>query len=157
MPTTKERQMLKRYAAAAILVAALIPPLAAAGPVTDSIWVVPVGGTAAPGARAALKYGDSFTAGYTTKASQPWGFAQCWANDTTVLGKPNQGTYTPGDVIWSGYRSLYSGGPVSAAFDLTDPIQGLWVGGGADCKLSLVKFSGGKQTVLATTAFTVSP
>jgi hypothetical protein len=53
---------------------------------------------------------------------------------------------------------LYAGGPVPAPFDLIDPIQHLWLGGGATCKLSLLKFSGGykNMTVLATTSFTVS-
>ena len=150
--------MLKLSAIAASLVAALFLPLAAAaGGSTDSIWINPPSAGLAPVGSVSLKYGAAFTAGYTSKAAQPWGFAQCWANDTTVLGTPNQGTYKPGDVIWSEYRSLYPGGPVPAAFDLTDPIQQLWLGGGATCTLSLVKFSGGnKMTVLATTSFTVS-
>jgi hypothetical protein len=38
---------------------------------------------------------------------------------------------------------------------LADPIQGLWLGGGATCTLSLVSFTGNKQTVLASTDFTV--
>jgi hypothetical protein len=147
--------MLKRYATAASLVAALLIPLAAeASGGNDSIWInAPAGG-----ASTTMSYGDMFTAGYSSRASQPWGFAQCWANETTVLGTPNQGTYAPGDVIWSEYRSLYAGGPVPAPFDLIDPIQHLWLGGGATCKLSLVKFSGGykNMTVLATTSFTVS-
>lgn len=148
--------MLKWYASAASLLAALLLPLAAAaGTSNDSIWINAPAGALAP---VSLKYGDTFTAGYSSRASQPWAFAQCWASDTTVLGTPNQGTYAPGDVIWSEYRSLYSGGPVPAPFDLTDPIQHLWLGGGAKCKLSLVKFSGGNKnmTVLATTSFTVS-
>jgi hypothetical protein len=149
--------MLKLSVTAASLVAALFLPLAAAaGGSTDSIWINPPSAGLAPAA-VSLKYGAAFTAGYTSKAAQPWGFAQCWANDTTVLGTPNQGTYKPGDVIWSEYRSLYPGGPVPAAFELTDPIQHLWLGGGATCTLSLVKFSGAnKMTVLATTSFTVS-
>ena len=80
--------------------------------------------------------------------------AQCWVNETTNLGTPNQGTYTPGDVIWSGYRSLT--GLTGDTFLLSDPIQGLWLGGGATCKLSLVAFSGNKQSTLAATDFTVA-
>ena len=150
--------MLKRYAAVAALVAALVPPLAGAASVTNSIWVVPVGAATTAGAGSALHYGGAFTAGYTAKTSEPWGFARCWANDTTILGTPNQGTYAPGDVIWSEYRSLYDGGPVPSTFELTDPIQGLWLGGGADCRIDLIKFSAGykNQTVLASTTFTVT-
>ena len=106
-----------------------------------------------------LPYGSDFRAGYSTRAAEPWGFAQCWANESTVLGTPNQGTYSPGDVIWSQYRALYSGGPTSRTFQLIDPIQGLWLGGGADCKLSLIKFSSNmsRKTVLATTTFAAEP
>jgi len=149
--------MRKRHALAASAFAALVLPLAAqAGGTTDSIWIKPVAGAAPV---STLPYGTFFAAGYTSKTSQPWAFAQCWANSTTVLGTPNQGTYTPGSVIWSEYRSLYAGGPVPAPFQLTDPIQGLWLGGGANCTLSLVKLGSGKQggmTVLASTNFTVS-
>jgi hypothetical protein len=152
--------MRMRYAITASIVAAVFFPLAFAahaGSAPDSIWIKsPGGSTGTP--PTTLPYGSSFTAGYTSKTSQPWAFAQCWANSTTVLGTPNQGNYKPGDAIWSEYRSLYPGGPVPAPFDLTDPIQGLWLGGGADCTLSLVKFSGGfkSMTVLASSSFTVS-
>ena len=119
----------------------------------DAIWIVTSGGaTARTGV--VLTYGTSFTAGYTSRAKQPWAFAQCWANATTILGTPNQGTYTPGDVIWSGYRSLT--GLTGDTFVLDDPIQHLWLGGGANCKLSLVTFSGSKQSTLAAMDFTVS-
>jgi hypothetical protein len=141
-------------AALAVLGAPTAAP--AAAPVTDAVWVAGATG----GAVSQLHYGDSFTAGYTTRASQPWAYAECRPMATTVLGTPNQGTYTPGDVMWSEYRSVYAGGPVPAPFQLTDPIQGLWLGGGATCTLSLIKWSGGgytKKTVLATTSFTVAP
>jgi len=156
MPRSKEGNVPKLTAIAASILGILLFPLASfGGNTSDSIWV-----NARPGATSvSMKYGDLFTAGYTSRASQPWGFAQCWANGTTVLGTPNQGTYAPGDVIWSEYRSLYPGGPVPAPFELTDPIQHLWLGGGASCTLSLVKFSGGykNMTVLAKTSFTVTP
>jgi hypothetical protein len=116
----------------------------------DDIWIVgPDGGRLTT----QLKYGDSFKAGYSSRAKEPWGFAQCWANDSTVVGTPNQGTYTPGDPVWSSYRSLT--GLTGDSWLLADPIQGLWLGGGATCKLNLVSFVGNKQTVLASTDFTV--
>ena len=150
--------MLKRYAAAAALVAALLPALAAAAPVTNSVWVVPVGAATTAGTGVSLHYGDAFAAGYATKTAEPWGFVECWANGTTILGTPNQGAYAPGDVIWSEYRSLYDGGPISPTFELVDPIQHLWLGGGADCRIELIKFSAGykNQTVLASNTFTVT-
>jgi hypothetical protein len=150
--------MIRRFsllAVAAVVAALSLAGPAAAAPAQDAIWIN------SPTARAAtvsLQYGDAFTAGYSSRVSQPWAYAQCWADGSTVLGTPNQGTYAPGDVIWSQYRSLYAGGPLPGGFDLTDPIQGLWLGGGASCRLSLVKFSGGykSSTVLATYEFTVS-
>ena len=148
--------MLKRLLVAAPVLAALtFSAPALAGGTTDSIWINAPAGAAAT----SMKYGDMFTAGYSSKASQPWGFAQCWANGSTVLGTPNQGTYAPGDVIWSEYRSLWAGSAASGPFQLTDPIQNLWLGGGATCTLSLVKFSGRAQTqtVLAKVGFTVAP
>jgi hypothetical protein len=142
-------------AGASVLSALALAAPASAAPVQDAIWVN------APTGRAAtvtMRYGDSFTAGYTSRAAQPWALAECWADGSTVLGTPNLGTYNPGDVIWSQYRSLYAGGPAPGAFDLIDPIQGLWLGGGATCRLSLVKFSGGykSSTVLATSTFAVA-
>jgi hypothetical protein len=131
----------------------------AAKPGGDAIWIAGFEPSRTASSVPVLPYGSDFGAGYSTRAAEPWGFAQCWANDSTVLGTPNQGTYSPGDVIWSEYRSLYPGGPVPANFQLNDPIQHLWLGGGADCTLSLLKFSGGysRMTVLATTPFVVEP
>jgi len=120
----------------------------------DSIWIIKSGDSAARTDNV-MAYGESFKTGYSSRAKEPWAFAQCWANSTTILGTPNQGTYTPGDVIWSGYRSLT--GLTGDTFDLTDPIQHLWLGGGANCKLSLVTFSGNNRTsTLASIDFTVS-
>jgi hypothetical protein len=155
-PFSKGVDMRKRYALIASIFTALGLPLVAwaGGGGGDSIWISSVFGAAAP----SPTYGSSFTAGYSSKTSQPWGFAQCWANGTTVLGTPNQGSYKPGSVIWSEYRSLYPGGPEPGPFQLTDPIQHLWLAGGATCTLSLLKFSAGlkSSTVLATTPFTVA-
>ena len=140
---------------AAGLTALAAPAAASAAPAADAVWV-----NGPDGARASvLHYGDSFTAGYTSRTSQPWGFAECRPTATTVLGTPSQGTYTYGDVMWSEYRSLYGGGPVPAPFRLIDPIQQLWLGGGATCAISLVKYSSGykNRTVLATSSFVVEP
>src|SRR4051812_22398309 len=115
--------MSRRILAAALTAAALAAlgaPTAApaAAPATDAVWVSGASG-AAPVSQ--LHYGDSFTAGFTSRASQPWAYAECRPTATTVLGTPNQGTYTPGDVMWSEYRSVYAGGPFPAPFELTDP------------------------------------
>src|SRR3954453_6767149 len=149
--------MFKKIAGALALVALLaVPSAAGAAPAsTDAIWITSADGQAlAASGTPQLRYGDQFRAGYRTKAAQPWGLAECWAKASTVLGTPNQGSYKPGDVIWSGYRSLYSGGPIAGAFELTDPINHLWLGGGATCRLSLLKLSrNGRQTVLGTPPF----
>jgi len=127
---------------------------AAANRSSDAIWIIRSGDAAARTDNI-MAYGESFKTGYSSRAKEPWAFAQCWANATTILGTPNQGTYTPGDVIWSGYRSLT--GLTGDTFVLNDPIQHLWLGGGATCKLSLVTLSGGnRQSTLASMDFTVS-
>ena len=133
------------------VVALAVAGLAGAGNKdADAIWIVgPDNGRLTT----QLTYGTSFRAGYSSKAKEPWGYAQCWANSTTVVGTPNQGTYAPGDPVWSSYRSLT--GLTGDSWLLADPIQGLWLGGGADCTLSLVNFVGNKQVVLATTDFSV--
>ncbi len=137
----------------AVVSLAAASPAQAAPRAGDSIWIITAeGNTARAGTQ--LTYGDSFKAGYSSRAKEPWAFAQCWATETTVLGSPNQGTYTPGDVIWSGYRSLT--GLTGDTFLLSDPIQALWLGGGATCTLSLVSFSGGKQSTLASMNFSVA-
>jgi hypothetical protein len=113
---------------------------------SDSIWIL---GTAGGVPVSAMQYGSSFSAGFSSKASNPWGFAQCWANSTTRLASPTTG------VIWSEYASLQPDGTLGS-FVLTDPIQEEWLGGGADCTLSLVAFQGSQLKTLATTNFTVA-
>jgi len=140
------------WIAAAVSLAAASLAGAAANKESDAIWIIAA--TDASSSTAQLKYGDSFKAGYTSRAKEPFGFAQCWADDTTILGTPNQGTYSPGDPIWSSYRSLT--GLTGDTWLLSDPIQHLWLGGGATCTLSLVTFTGNKQNVLASTDFTVA-
>ena len=152
--------MSKRITFLAIAVACMAfnaaPFAAAAGSKsTDSIWIVTTSASAPTSGQPTLHFNDTFNAGYSSRAKQPWAYAQCVANSTTILGTPNQGVYTPGDTIWSAYRSLT--GLTGDTFDLNDPIQGLWRGGGADCTLSLVTFNGsGQQSVLASISFTVS-
>ena len=138
-----------RVLAASVLAALTLAPAAHAAKSSDSIWINPAAGQAT----VKLSYGDSFTAGYSSKVSQPWGYAECKASSTSVLGA----SYTPGSVIWSEYLSLWPGGPSSGPFQLIDPIQQMWLGGGANCTLSLVKFTSGltNRTVLATTSFIV--
>ena len=134
----------------AILALAVAGLASAGNKDADAIWIVgPDNGRLTT----QLSYGDSFRAGYSSRAKEPWGYAQCWANSSTVVGTPNQGTYASGDPVWSSYRSLT--GLTGDSWLLADPIQGLWVGGGADCTLSLVTFVGNKQVVLATTDFSV--
>jgi len=141
---------------AAVFSLAAVSVAGAAGTkATDSIWVIPAtSSTTALASTSQMKYGESFKAGYSSRARDPWAYAQCWANSTTIVGTPNQGTYAAGDVVWSGYRSLT--GLTGDTFLLADPIQGLWLGGGATCKLSLVTFSSGRQNVLASVDFVVA-
>jgi hypothetical protein len=150
--------MSRRCIVAALATAACsslaLPTVAPAAPAADTVWVSPVSPAAGQ-----LHYGDTFSVGYKSKASQPWAYSACRPTVTTVLGTPNQGPYTYGDVMWSEYHSVYAGGPVPSPFHLIDPIQGLWLGGGATCRLDLIKFTGSNQTVsvLASTTFTVAP
>ena len=149
------RRILAALLAAAAFGALALPAAASAAPApADSIWVVGPSGAKTT----SLHYGDSFTAGYTTRTSQAWGYAECRPTGSTVLGTPTQGTYSYGDAIWSEYRSIYAGGPIPSPFQLTDPIQQLWLGGGATCTLSLIKYSSGykNRTVLATSSFEVT-
>ena len=107
--------------------------------------------TAAP----ALRYGDAFTVGYSTNYRQPWALAQCFANSTTVLtGSPDED-----GSIWGAYFSVYPGGPLPQSFILGESVSPIWLSGGADCKVSLIKFSAdfARQSVLATTTFSIAP
>jgi len=100
-----------------------------------------------------LHYGDLFTpeATWATNVREPWAFAVCYADESSVVPS----SYAVGDEIWSGYRSLV--GLTGSQFLLADPIQNIWRGGGADCRLDLVDFRGGKRLVLASSAFAVAP
>jgi hypothetical protein len=146
------RNALAAFLTAAALAVVGLPAAAQAAPAADAIWIVGPSGAKTT----QLHYGDHFNAGYSSRTSQPWGYAECRPNASTVLGTA---PYTYGDVMWGMYRSLYAGGPVPAGFDLTDPVANIWLGGGATCQLKLVKFSTGytKETTLATTSFEVLP
>src|SRR5438067_11463773 len=89
---TERSNKLKRIklAAAVVGVLALIPAsLAFAGkPAGDSIWIIGPSGAAA---QSTLSYGATFRAGYSSKASSPYGHAQCWANSTSLLASPTSG------------------------------------------------------------------
>jgi hypothetical protein len=101
-----------------------------------------------------LKHGDGFTVGYVTRERQPFALTRCWPNATTEYSS----TYSDGSV-WGQVFSVYEGGPTPQAFELGASVWPLWIGGGADCTVELVKYSRdlSRKTVLATTGFTVAP
>lgn len=118
----------------------------------SSVWIMELSET---GRVAPLRYGNAFTVGYSTKDRQPWAFTQCVANSTTVL---SASPYADGS-IWGEYFSVYSGGPLPQAFVVGESVSPIWTGGGADCTVSLLRFSAdyARQTVLAVTTFSVAP
>jgi len=120
---------------------------------TSSVWIEELSSGSALRA-GGLSYGDPFTVGYETRERQPWAHAVCYPNATTVYRE----TYGDG-WVWGEYFSVYPDSPMPQAFELIDPIAQNWTGGGADCTLDLVKFSGdySRETVLATSPFTVTP
>ena len=122
--------------------------LAFAGrPSSDSIWIISPAGAAAS-TSTTLSYGSTFKAGYSSKASTPYGHAQCWADSTSQLTYPTSGP------ILDEYRPVQTDGTLGT-FSLSDPLNQEWLGGGANCTLSLVAFQGSKMNVLASTGFTV--
>ena len=122
----------------------------AAKPPGSSVWVNELGADA----RAALRLEDAFTVGYTSREREPYALAQCFPNETTEM----IGTHDDG-AVWSAVFSVYPGGPTPQSFVLGDSVYPLWTGGGADCTVSLVKYSRDLQrmSVLAATSFTVAP
>jgi hypothetical protein len=140
-----------RFAAALLAVLALAatataaPGSGGAKSSSDSIWVIAPTGAAPV---SSMSYGADFNAGYTSKDSGPWAHLQCFANSTTQL------TYPTAGAILDEYRP--GSGGVTAAFELADPLNSEWVGGGADCTLSLIVSQGSQSRVSATTSFTVS-
>jgi len=136
-----------------VLTVAMASAAMAAKP-SSSVWVEELSGPTAL-ATAQLEYGDAFTVGYSTSAREPWALTECYANDTTQLA----GSLPTNAPMWAEYFSAYPGGPVPQAFVLGDSVTPVWVGGGADCTVTLLKFSGdfSRETLLATTRFAVAP
>jgi hypothetical protein len=157
-PKPKARPSRLRHAAEAVaegslialLVVGLIAGTAFAGNRTSSVWVDELAGARSAG----LAYGSPFTVGYETSAQKPWAQARCYPDSSTDYRQ----TYGDG-WVWAENFSVYPGGPMPQAFELTDPIAENWRGGGADCVVRLVKYSSdySRYTVLATSSFTVVP
>jgi len=122
----------------------------AAKPQTSEVWVNELS-AASP---SALGLGDAFSVGYQTREREPFALARCVPNETTEY----LGTYADGSV-WSAVFSVYAGGPTPQSFVLGASVYPLWVGGGADCQVDLVKYSRDLQRVqvLATTSFQAAP
>ena len=139
---------IKLTAALVGILALISASLAFAGkPSGDAIWIMGTAGAAAPSG-ATLNYGATFQAGYSSKASTPYGHAQCWANSTSQLAYPTSGP------ILDEYRQVQPDGTLGT-FSVSDPLNQEWLGGGGNCSLSLVSFQASKANVLATTNFTV--
>ena len=149
------RKTIKRATALATalmgVTAVVAASVALAGkPSGDSIWVVPLGGSwLTASATTGMSYGSSFAAGYTSKASVPYGHLVCTANSTTQVASGG------GGVVMDSYRAVQADGTIGV-FTLNDPLNQQWVGGGADCTLSLVAFQGNQMKTLATTSFTAT-
>jgi hypothetical protein len=108
-----------------LLALALAAPVAAAGP--NSITVI----------------GDAQFAGtvsieFETNADSPWAYAECVANETTVIGTdPNTGEpgADVGDLVYAQYIAAHRG-----ADTFTLGPTPLWQGGGADCSATIGYF-----------------
>jgi hypothetical protein len=144
--------MLQKISTAAALLAilalsgtAIAAPGSGGKSSSDAIWVIAPSGAAGV---SSMSYGTSFTAGYSSKDSGPWAHLQCFANSTTRLASATTGA------ILDEYRPGSAG--VTAAFSLSDPLNSEWLGGGADCTVSLVVTQGSQSKVSATTSFTVN-
>ena len=134
---------------ALLLVGLVATTTFAGGKTSSSVWIEGSASARSSG----LAYGDAFKVGYSTSARQPWAHAQCYPDDSTIYRE----TYGNG-WIWGQYFSVYTGGPQPQAFQLVDPVAENWTGGGATCRLDLLKIgSDGRETVLATQRFSVAP
>lgn len=141
----------------AVAGALVVAPMTAFAGGGSSVWVV-TGGGAAP--TTAVQFGSAFVVGYRSSERQPWAHARCYANATTVLS----GAPAPDGSIWGSWYSLWAGGPSPQNFVLGASVSPVWVGGGADCIVDLVKVSGkylgangfSNQTVLASTRFSAT-
>ena len=128
--------------AAIAVMLGVVPFAAAAGggnKGTDAIWIN-LPGASPTSSSPTLTYGQSFSAGFTSKTAYPWAHAQC--RDST------------GVAFWGEWRALQADGTIGV-FDLTTVNSGIaWPSGGAGCTLDLVNTQ--KYTVLATTTFFVA-
>ena len=153
-PASAGRRLLGASAEAALITLLLFGLIAgtalAARPSDSSVWVNEL----AADARVSLALGDSFSVGYSSREREPWAVARCYANASTVAS----GTYGDG-LVWNAVFSLWQGGPTPQSFTLGESVYPLWTDGGADCVVTLVKYSRDLQrtTVLAESAFTVAP
>jgi len=136
-------------APAIVIALAALPAHAQGGKTTDKIWVIGSSG-AATTASPSMRYGDSFSAGWQSKLSNPAGFAQCWRLDAA-----GNRTVAP---FWAAWGRLQADGTIGIfQFASVDPNQ-VWPSDGGTCNVSLVSLQGNKQTVTATSAdFSVTP
>jgi hypothetical protein len=106
-----------------------------------------------PAGATSLHYGDNFYVAYTDSSDRnysDYGYLACTANSTSVLSKPSTG------IILDEYRFASPHNGTIGSFQLLDPLNNEYVGGGANCTVSLL---GSKQHsgVLAQTSFVVNP
>jgi hypothetical protein len=136
-------------APAIVMTLVALPAHAQGGKATDKIWVIGPG-SASAATSASFKYGDSFSAGWQSKLSDPAGLAQCWTLDAA-----GNKTGTP---FWAAWGRLQADGTIGIfQFASVDPNQ-VWPTRGGSCTVSLVSPQGNKQTVTATSAeFSVAP
>lgn len=140
---------------------------------TASVWIKPLNGADANN----MKYNDSFVPGFSltnitidTRKASLAALAECWAKSdgSTIIGTNSTEPYVVGQPIWSSWHSLdpKTGGSIveGSYLKLNGGLTQIWVGGGADCTLSLKKLEGtvtrgtySQQTTLATHSFSVAP
>jgi hypothetical protein len=139
MPRTR----MLAVACATLVFLAVVPFAIASGGgnrgTSDAIWINTTSGAAAT-ASPMLGYGQSFSAGYTSKASFPWAHAQCFD--------------ASGSAFWGEWRAAQADGSIGV-FDLTTNTGQTWPSGSARCTLELVNLQP-KMNVLASTSFGVA-
>jgi hypothetical protein len=118
----------------------------------SSVWIESTAGARLTSV--GVHYGDAFAVGYATKERKPWAHAVCFPNDSTVFTTANAD-----GSVWGMDYSVYPGGPQAQAFVAGEAVDGNWAGGGADCRVDLLKYSSdySRATVLASSRFTVAP
>jgi hypothetical protein len=152
---TRRESAAARWIATALIVGGALLAVVPLGAVSaaragSSVWIESSAGARL--AASAVHYGDGFMVGYSTTERQPWAHVRCFANGTTTY----QSTYADGS-IWGMYFSVYPGGPQPQDFVAGQSVDGNWSGGGADCRVDLLKYSSGysRWTILASSTFTV--